>query len=95
MSMYLDGEKPFELRKSNPIKKRHSGEIIGPYKLIKLAGEGPNADSAYWIAECTQCGDILTIDVRRVTNLRALKNCKKCRPTKRRSSTPTSLDHEC
>jgi hypothetical protein len=54
-------------------------EIVGPYKLIKIAGEGPNASSSYWKALCLKCGEIVTVNVSRMDNLRTLKGCNICK----------------
>lgn len=82
MSMYLDGPRPFTLKRGGDHRKHYSGEIIGPYELVKLAGEGPNAAWNFWKARCLVCDLILTINTRQVSNLIKHKSCKHCRGKK-------------
>jgi hypothetical protein len=82
MSMYLDdGPRPLGPRNTSP-RKRYSGEVLGPYKLIKLAGEGPNAIWNFWKALCLVCGFIDTINVRGSGKILKQKGCKNCRGKK-------------
>jgi len=48
MSMSTDERKPLILKRNYDPRKRHKGEVFGPYELIKIAGEGPNADWSFW-----------------------------------------------
>lgn len=61
------------------LRKRYAGEEIGNYRLIKIAGEGRFADSDYWKAECIVCGEIVTINVTRISSLKKSKNCAVCK----------------
>jgi hypothetical protein len=78
-SMYLNETKPFQLRPSKVIRKRFGGEIIGPYELVSLAGDGPYADSDWWKARCSKCNQIVTINVTRMANLKKAKGCVHCK----------------
>lgn len=80
MSMYLDDQRPIVYRSIAGVpKKRYSGETLGPYKLLKVAGEGPNADVTYWKAECLVCNAIVTVCTKRVATLIKQKGCKCCK----------------
>ncbi len=78
-SMYLQETKPFQLRPSKIIRKRYVGETIGIYELIRLAGEGPHADSDWWKARCLKCNQVVTINVTRMSNLRKSSWCVNCK----------------
>jgi hypothetical protein len=78
-SMYLDEKKPYKPFPPRIVCKRHAGEIVGIYQLIKIAGEGPNASRAYWKALCLKCGEIITINVSRMDNLKKSKGCSYCK----------------
>ena len=78
-SMYLDEKRPYKPLPPNIIRKRFAGEIIGPYELIKLAGEGPHASSKYWKARCLKCNEVVTINVTRMDSLRKAKGCVNCK----------------
>jgi hypothetical protein len=82
MSMYLDERKPLVLKRNHSPRKRHAGEVFGPYELIKQAAEGPNADWTFWKARCLVCGEIVTVNIRQTSNLVKQKGCKYCRGQK-------------
>ena len=96
MSMYLEDRRTFTYKSTAGIsRKRFAGEIIGPYKLIRIAGEGPNADATYWKAQCLVCGSIVTIHVQRVATLIKQKGCKGCKGVRVETQPSTSSDPEC
>jgi hypothetical protein len=80
--MYLDERKPLIMSRNRSPRKRHAGEVFGPYELIKPAAEGPNADWNFWKAKCIVCGEIVTVSVRQTSNFLRQKGCKHCRGKK-------------
>lgn len=96
MSMYLDDRSTFAYKRTAGVpKKRYSGEVIGPYKLLRIAGEGANADVTYWKAECSVCGLVVTIRVQNVARLSKQKGCKGCKGVKVETQASTSTTPEC
>jgi hypothetical protein len=90
--MSTDERKPLILKRNYDPRKRHKGEVFGPYELIKIAGEGPNADWSFWKALCLVCGAIVTVSVRQTNNLVKQKGCKCCRG--KRPTAPSVLNTE-
>ena len=96
MSKYLDDRKTTPLKSFAGIpKRRYPGEILGPYKLIRIAGEGPSADVTYWKAHCLVCDSIVTVCVKRIATLIKHKGCTNCKGLKVQSESKASSVHEC
>lgn len=87
--MYLDERKPLVLKRNQSLRKRHVGEVLGHFELIKQAAEGPNAVWYFWKARCLVCGAIVTVSVQHAINLRKKKGCDHCKG-KKPASIPTN-----
>lgn len=75
-------DRPLIFIQPNKLRKRYTGEEIGIYILVRVAGEGNFVDSDYWIAKCKVCGEEVKINVTRISNLRQSVGCKHCKVRK-------------